>query len=331
METFIEARDCENLQLRGEGHKVPPLDPEIWKHHAPSLHFCLLRDEQLVARCSIWTNSTPSLLNQCVGVLGHYAASDSSAGTTLLNHATEQLRHRGLKSVVGPMDGNTWRRYRLLTRRGEEPVFFLEPDNPDDWPDHFAAAGFSPVARYFSALNQDLSVTDPRVPAALARLENSGVKIRQIDPARFEEELKAVHELSTDAFSDNFLYTPIDQAEFLVMYAPLKQHLRPQLVLLAEKDSQLVGFMFGLPDLLQARRGEKITTAIAKSLAVRPGRTGAGLGSILMDQFQQAARGLGFSRVIHALMHEDNRSLMISARFGQPFRQYTLYVKDVAP
>ena len=32
-----------------------------------------------------------------------------------------------------------------------------------------------------------------------------------------------------------------------------------------------------------------------------------------MDQFQQAARELGYQRVIHALMHESNRSMKISA------------------
>jgi GNAT superfamily N-acetyltransferase len=228
------------------------------------------------------------------------------------------------------MDGNTWRRYRLITERGQEPPFFLEPDNPDDWPDHFRSAGFSPLARYVSALNDDLSVADPRVPEATKRLNADAVQIRPIDLSRFEDELKAVHELSVEAFADNFLYTPITQQEFLSMYAPVRPHLRSQLILLAEKDSRLIGFMFGVPDVMQAKRGQPITTAIAKSMAVRPGRSGAGLGSVLMDSFQQEARSLGFTRVIHALMHEDNRSLKISARFGKPIRQYTLFIRELA-
>ena len=95
--------------------------------------------------------------------------------------------------------------------------------------------------------------------------------------------------------------------------------------LLAEKEGQLVGFMFGFPDLNQARRGRRVDTAIAKTLAVRPGRTGAGLGSVLLDQFHQAAARLGFRRVIHALMHQDNRSMKISRRTGRIFRRYALY------
>ena len=279
MEQIIEVKAGDSLPLSMDGQKIPLLDREVLKRHAPSAHFCLLRDNQLFGRCSIWTDATPTYRGRSVGVVGHYAAADRSAGASVLNYATQRLRGHGFHTAVGPMDGNTWRRYRLLTRRGSEPIFFLEPDNPDDWPEHFSAAGFTPLATYFSAMNDDLSCTDPRIPAVLIRLNEEGVRIRQIEPSRFEDELKAVHELSIGAFAGNFLYTPISEAEFLAMYAPLRPHIRPELVLLAEKESQLVGFIFGLPDLSQSQRGEPITTAIAKSLAVRPGRAGAAWGA----------------------------------------------------
>jgi hypothetical protein len=38
---------------------------------------------------------------------------------------------------------------------------------------------------------------------------------------------------------------------------------------------------------------------------------------------------MGFTRVIHALMHAGNRSLGISSRFGEPFRRYTLYAASL--
>ncbi len=314
--------------VSGVEHLVAPLDPGVLHRHAPFAHYIGLRGDQQVSRCSIWTQSTPMREGQPIGVIGHYAAFDAPAGVAVLRHAIEVLRQRGLAKAVGPMDGNTWRRYRLLTRRGAEPPFFLEPDNPDDWPDHFIAAGFTPLATYFSALNDDLSITDPRVSEAMARLKETGITLRNIDLSRYEEELTAVHELSLESFAENFLYTPITRQEFVETYLPLRPHLKPELVLLAEKESRLIGFIFGIPDLAQAQRGEPITNAIAKSMAVRPGRTGAGLGSVLMDEFQQSARRAGFTRVIHALMHENNRSMKISARFGQPIRQYTLYAAE---
>ena len=90
---------------------------------------------------------------------------------------------------MAPIDGNTWNRYRLLTERGTEPVFFLEPDNPDDWPAHFRDNGFTPLANYYSALNEDLQRSDPRTGELMRRLAEQGIRLRSLDLHRFEEEL----------------------------------------------------------------------------------------------------------------------------------------------
>ena len=50
----------------------------------------------------------------------------------------------------------------------------------------------------------------------------------------------------------------------------LLPHARPDLILMAERAGDLVGFMFAVPDLLQARRGESVDTIILKTMAVDP-------------------------------------------------------------
>src|SRR5579859_2377348 len=189
MGEIVETKRGEAIGPQGDHHAVAVLDAGAWRRHDARCHFACVRDDRMYARCSIWTESTPIYRQSAVGVIGHYAAADAEAAATVLNHAAGQLKRLGFRFAVGPMDGNTWRRYRLLTRRGSEPPFFLEPDNPDEWPDHFTAAGFCSIAGYFSALNDDLSITDPRVPEAMERLRESGVRIRVIDPSRFEEDL----------------------------------------------------------------------------------------------------------------------------------------------
>ncbi len=330
MDLTVEMTPSGKVPWRDVSAKVEPLNPDVFHRHKPTAHYAVLRDGTLVGRYSIWTRATPALDGRPVSVFGHFAAADAMAGVALLQHAAEVSRDHGIATVVGPMDGNTWRSYRLVTERGDAPPFFLEPNNPDECPAYFETAGFEPLAQYFSGLNEDLAVSDPRVPGALDRLKSDGVKLRSIDLTRLEDELRPIHALSLDAFKDNFLYTPISEKEFLSMYAPLREHLRPELILLAEQGSQLIGYVFGLPDLAQARRGEMIDTAIAKTIAVYGGRTGRGLGSVLLDQFQQAARQSGYRRVIHALMHEGNRSRQMVSKFGRPIRRYTLFAKGAA-
>ncbi|MYA11751.1 MAG: GNAT family N-acetyltransferase [Gemmatimonadetes bacterium] len=307
---------------------VEPLEPAAFHLTTPSRHLALQDPAgRLIARCSLWRARDHHGAPTTTGLIGHYAAADADAGNELLEHATTWHRADGCDRLIGPMDGSTWHRYRLLTERGTEPAFFLEPDNPDDWPGHFASAGFVPLATYFSALNADLTRCDPRSDQRRAELERDGITVRKIDIDRFEAELAAIHELSLVAFAGNLLYSPIRLEAFLASYAPIRPHLVPDLVLLAERGGQLVGFIFAIPDLMEPARGEPQRTAVVKSMAVHPTCAGKGLGGLLMDDCQQAARKLGFERAIHALMHETNRSRGISARYGKTIRRYTLYGK----
>jgi len=304
---------------------VEPLAIAPFQLHAPDAHWVVHRDQRVMARASIWWNQVPAYPGQQVGVIGHYAAHGEAAGVMVLQKAVEELRSHHCTLIVGPMDGNTWRRYRLVSDRSSEPPFFLEPENPTPWNQHFLAAGFQPFATYSSALNPDLSQRDERMASVGQRLERQGVKVRSLDPTQFERELQRIYHLSLISFQRNLLYSPITETEFLTQYAQVKPYVQPDLVLLAEQDETLVGYLFAIPDLLQAQRGEAITTVIVKTVAVLPGRAYAGLGSYLVDQGQAIAHRLGYTRAIHALMHDSNTSRNISDRFAQTIRRYTLY------
>jgi GNAT superfamily N-acetyltransferase len=64
-------------------------------------------------------------------------------------------------------------------------------------------------------------------------------------------------------------------------------------------------------------------------MAVHPDHAGIGLGSVLMDRCQQAVRAAGFTRAIHALFHDANRSGKISGHTARVIRRYTLYARPV--
>jgi GNAT superfamily N-acetyltransferase len=285
--------------------------------------------DQVAARCALWWHETPPYEEQRLGLIGHYFARDSAAGMQLLAFACAQLAALGCTLAVGPMDGTTWQRYRFITERGTEPTFFMEPDNPDDWPGHFGACGFAPLAHYFSAVNTDLAVEDPRLPAIENGLAAQGIVLRTLDPRRFDEELHSIYELSTQSFAANRLYSPISELDFVAQYRAVQPHVRPELVHLAERNGELRGFFFCIPDLLEKQRGQDITTVIAKSLAVHPAEQGNGLGTLLMAHCHRAAHRLGYRRVIHALMHETNHSRKISDRSARMFRRYTLFARPL--
>jgi GNAT superfamily N-acetyltransferase len=287
---------------------------------------------QAVARCSLWWKQTPDYPGHTIGYVGHYAVSEAAAAPVLLAGACERLAAERCSLAVGPVDGSTWQRYRLLTERGTEPPFFMEPDNPDEWPGQFLDAGFTPLAEYHSAVNDGLTGPYPaayaaRLAADERRVAERGITVAPLRSDRFDDEMRRVHALSLVSFKGNFLYTPIGEAEFLAQYAPIRAHLRPELVLLAERQGELVGYIFAIPNLLQAQTGRPMDTAIVKTMAVHPDCGGVGLGSLLMARCQQAIRAAGFTRAIHALFHADNRSGRISGHTARVIRRYTLFAR----
>lgn len=312
--------------LRVPGFEVPPEQLARQKPDELLLARC---GGRVAARCGVWFRQVPDLPGHHVGAVGHYYAESAAAGNALLNAACTRLAAEGCTLAIGPMDGNTWQRYRLVTERGTEPPFFLEPDNPDDWPAHFRAAGFTPHAEYSSAQTTDLNTRDPRAAEAAGRIAGRGITLRPLDLVRFTAELRRLHALSLICFAGNVLYSPISEDDFVAQYAPVRDHLRPELVLLAERGDELVGFIFAVPDLLQARRGVPIDTAIAKTMAVHPDHAGLGLGGYLMDRIHQAMHACEFRRAIHALFHEDNRSGKISRRTAKVIRRYTLFARPL--
>ena len=124
-------------------------------------------------------------------------------------------------------------------------------------------------------------------------------------------------------------YSPINQADFIAQYTPIQLYIQPELVWVAEYENALIGLAFALPDLCQAQRGQTIDTAILKTLCVHPDWAGIGLASLLGEKCQAQARALGYRRVIHALMHEKNRSRKMSRFYGKEIRRYALFGKVI--
>lgn len=300
------------------------------------LHVCALgAGGEAQGWCSLWWRRTPEVPGNSIGAVGHFAAVDEASASALLNHSLCRLRENGCTIAVGPMDGNTWRRYRFSTGNGEieppEQPFFLEPVNRPEWPQYFERAEFAPIAEYYSALNRDLAQTDPRLEAIRTRLEAADVRIRSAVDEDMTEQLRRIYQVSRIAFTRNFLYTELPEADFVGHYIPLLPRIRPELMLLAERGEEMVGYLFAVPDFAQAARGQAIDTFLIKTVAILPEPSLRGLGGLLVGLAHQAGHYLGFQRCIHALMHASNVSRNISRHYAKTMRRYTLYGREIAP
>lgn len=255
----------------------------------------------------------PSLEGARTAALGQFACESAEAGAALIRAAMARLKAEGFGAVLGPMDGDTWGKHRLVTESDGRAAFLLEPANPAHYVEAFAQSGLGVVSRYVSAVRRaDIVPSGSGAP--------KGLRLRTFDAARAEDELSRIHALSLQAFASNHFYQPISREDFLASYRPVLGAIDPELVLLAEDEAGgLVAFLFALPNFAE---GAKPTSVILKTYASQV----KGAGSMLANEFHARAKARGFREVIHALMHESNLSAQHSDNTGgRVFRRYALW------
>ncbi len=292
-------------------------------------HFAVMDAEKLLARCSIWWRDTAKVDGALTGAIGHYAATDEKSATAVLDYACRELKNRGCGLAIGPLDGNTWRRYRLITERGDAMPFFLEPDNPDDWPDHFRGSGFSTLANYVSETNPRIAIRQPELGSLREKMERLGVSIEPISSTDTASDMTGIYKVICESFRNAFLYTTLDQESFRQMYAPLLQQVDPRLLLVARHAGRVVGFVFAPPDYLQQGYQGRIDTIVIKTIAILPHKRYSGLGRLLIVDLLQNALDMRYTTAVSALMQTDNRSQKISSACAQPMRRYELFARSL--
>lgn len=282
-------------------------------------------DGGLLAGAALWWRETPEVDGQRVGAIGRFTAEDPVVAEAVLRAAADFLRQKGSHLAVGPLNGNTWRAHRLVTESDGRGAYFLEPRHSHECPSDWLAAGFSVLSRYSSSV-MPLAEGEVISAAVKSRLLKS-VTVRGLAAASYDDELRRLYRLSLQCFSSNFLYTPLEEAGFMAGYQKVRERVDPDLVRIAEREGQPVGFVFGIADWQAAARGEK-PAVIVKTLAVDPEARCPGLGSLLVDELHLISLEKGHTEAIHALQHETNTSLKITGRHqGKVFRRYALFSK----
>ena len=274
------------------------------------------------ASCTLWLQDTPQVPPYKTATIGKFSCPDQQSGKNILTAAIEHLRQEGFEYLIGPMDQNTWKSYRFVTESDGTPPFFLEPQNPDFYSKVFLESDFEVIGTYSSGIDTDIQ------PACLEkfeqRLQAQGFQINEFDLKRADAELADIHMLSVEAFSKNYLYTPIGLKAFRDMYQPILSMLQPRYVLLArDRERKLKGFIFALPNFAH---GPAPNQLIIKTYAsIYPG-----LGRYLAEEIMKRAKEDRYEAIIHALMYDSNASKHTSNKYGHTFRRYCLYGRRLA-
>jgi len=292
-------------------------------------HIIYESNETILARCSVWfTHAPKGEDNSKIGTIGHFEALNQDAAQAVLEKSCQVLLQNGCTSAVGPMDGNTWRRYRFVTYSDGSAPFLLEPQNPAEYPAWFKESGFEETSQYFSK-RSELPKSFEECDKLISDLENQNITIRNIDMSKLDSELDIIYDISAIAFSNNLYYTELDKENFKKQYYAYKDYLVSELILLAFNDDKPIGFVFLIPDYNEMKTKGKVETIIAKTIAVLPEYRRIKLGSAMLKEAYRNSVDLGFKDVIVALVYDENVSANLIDKEFDYNRKYTLYIKNL--
>lgn len=231
----------------------------------------------------------------------------------------------GASSVIGPIDRDTWHRYRTVIADTGAPAFMLEPYNSDwrEYVDSGLKAGFDITSTYATSVC-NLKEDGP----SLNYPEFGELTFKPFDMDCFDQQLNDIFQLSCQSFVHNYLYKAIDWSEFLALYQPVKPLMAklPALTELVYRDGQLVGLCLVLLDGMdQSGKG-----AILKTLMRQNDHALKGLGLTLVSRAIERSKRLGFEQLLLALYKEDGMSAYIANLVNASvIRRYGLLAKTI--
>lgn len=289
--------------------------------------YVLQKGDETVGRFALYENPNLKYKDQLACCLGSYeCAKDSEISHELLSSATKRAKELGYSYLIGPMEGSTWNNYRF-SDHNKYPNFFMEPFHHAYYSDQFKEFGFSIIAEYVSNLDEEVTVPEKDIDAFEEYYKARGAQFRFLCLNDLENDLHKIARFSNDAFQHNFLFTPINEDEFVAKYLRIKNYFDPALVMIVEDENdEIEALSFSIKDFNESR-GKSL---IIKSLARRNDSKLRGIGAYLIQKTYQLARANGYDNVIHALMIKDNASKKISENYhGSDYKSYSLFGMEI--
>lgn len=245
---------------------VPPLKSDVFElldpaknpffEHATVQLFLAERAGQVVGRISAHLDHLA--LEQPVeqgmgpgtGNWGMMEAADEPVMHALIIAAEDWLRDQGMHRALGPLSLSVWDEPGLLIEGNDHTPAVMMGHHNRAYRGWIEAAGYGEAKRLYSYLIPVADGFPPLIERIVASGErNAKITVRPIDMARYDEEAAMVLRILNEAWSANWGFVPITDAEVIYIKKKLKPALYPEINLIAEYEGEPAAFMLCLPDI----------------------------------------------------------------------------------
>ena len=245
---------------------VPPLKSEVhglldprsnpWFQHAKAQLWLAERSGNVVGRISAQVDElVEKHMGPGTGQWGMFEALDGEAAAALMSTVEDWLRTQGMARALGPFSLSIWDEPGLeIEGFAEAPTVMMGHHRPE-YAAWVEAAGHAKAKDLVTYALDIRDWSDPKIDRLLASgAANPRIRIRKVDKSRFAEEAAIILNLLNDAWSDNWGFVPLTEAEIALAAKKLKPIIYEDLVRVAEVDGEAVAFMITLPDINELTR-----------------------------------------------------------------------------
>ena len=240
---------------------VPPLKDEVhglitpgknpWFEHGHAQLWLAERDGKVVGRISAQVDDlVQDHMGQGIGNWGFFDALDEETGKALIKTAEDWLRKEGMTSSLGPISLSIWDEPGLEIEGFAEPPTAMMGHHRPEYQAWIERAGYEKAK---DLVTYGLNIEhweDPMIDRLIAMGErNPKIRVRMVDKSKFNEEARLILNLLNDAWSNNWGYVPLTEAEIAYAGKKLKPIIFNELVRIAEVDGEPVAFMLTIPDI----------------------------------------------------------------------------------
>ena len=324
--------------------------------HADAMFWLARRNGRDVGRISAQVDRLAIAARPGIGWFGLIAAEDDDAVFAALTRTAEAwLLEREMREVEGPFNLSINEEAGLLVDGFETPPMLMMGHDPPFAGRRLEEQGYA-KAKDLIAYLYDVTAELPAAARALIdRPLPPALKLRRLDMTRYDAEIAALTDIFNDAWSTNWGFVPLTQAETEHLAKAMRPLIRPELVWFIEMKGEPAAFGVCLPNLNEAIRdlGGKllplgwlkllwrlkiagVRTARVPLMGVKRKHANGLLGSLMpfliIDALRREALAAGFHHVELSWILEDNLPMrrINEALGGKPYKTYRLYRKALS-
>ncbi|MEO6579974.1 MAG: N-acetyltransferase [Sphingomicrobium sp.] len=240
---------------------IPPLKDEVhglldpkknpWFGHGRAALFLATRGDKVVGRISAQVDDLVQVhMEAGLGQWGMFEALDGEVAAALIARAEQWLRDEGMVKALGPISISIWDEPGLLIEGFDQPPMVMMGHHRPAYREWIEAAGYEKAK---DLLTYELDIRNELQPLVRKLIANGNsnprIRLRDVDKSDFDREAAIVLNLLNDAWSDNWGFVPLTDAEIAYAGKKLKPIIYQDLVRIAELDGEPVAFMITLPDI----------------------------------------------------------------------------------